>query len=249
MGSNTRPASAPIRHNVADCSSILAQASPWFQVSRTFPAVTPFNQVFLACRLLLAVFDYIDRSLQQNNEQETRNKMRLLKEALGVLGALLILAVIAAFVAPKQVRAVAATLVQIVPGNTTHIGQTESRLISLRCLIGNAYCSTLDAEGNLSSTAYVVPAGYTLIVTDYEWEAFGQSPGLVSDSLFNAAGQELNGSLAVPTQANTTKPYQAYGHEHYTTGFRVGSGVTLLDFQANNSNGGSLVEGYLVPND
>jgi hypothetical protein len=57
--------------------------------------------------------------------------MRMLKQALGVLGALVVLAVIVAFVAPNRARAVAATLVQIVPGNTTHVGQAESRLVSL----------------------------------------------------------------------------------------------------------------------
>jgi hypothetical protein len=173
--------------------------------------------------------------------------MRMLKQAVGVLGALVVLAVIVAFVAPNRARAVAATLVQIVPGNTTHVGQAESRLVSLRCFGGNAYCSEVDAEGNVDqSTAYVVPKGSTLIVTDYEWQASpSQNAGLIGDILFNAKGVLL--MSASVAQANQTG--EAYGAEHYATGFRVGSGVTLGDSLASSSTGASLVQGYLVPND
>jgi hypothetical protein len=174
--------------------------------------------------------------------------MRLLKETLGVLGALVVLAVIVAFVAPNRARAVAATLVQIVPGNTTHVGQAESRLVSLKCFVGKAYCSEIDAEAKVDeSTPYVVPKGFTLIVTDYEWQAFSQSAGLLGDDLVN-----VNVGLFIESDAETIQTgadYNAYGHEHYATGFRVGSGVTLTDVQANSSTGASLVQGYLVPND
>jgi hypothetical protein len=172
--------------------------------------------------------------------------MRLLKEALGVLGALVVLAVIVAFVAPNRARAVAATLVQIVPGTTTHVGQHESQLISLHCLEGKAYCSEIDAEGNIDeSTPYVVPKGYTLIVTDYEWQAPPSgNTGLIGDVLSNPKGGLFNGSLAQANQIG-----EAYEHEHYVTGFRVGSGVALADSLASSSTGASTVQGYLVPND
>jgi hypothetical protein len=70
----------------------------------------------------------------------------MLKQALGVLGALVVLAVIVAFVAPNRARAVAATLVQIVPGNTTHVGQAEGQLVSLFCPDDYSYCLELDAK-------------------------------------------------------------------------------------------------------
>jgi len=174
--------------------------------------------------------------------------MRLLKETLGILVALVIVAVILAFVAPNRARAVAATLVQIVPGNTTHVGQAESRLVSLKCFIGKAYCSEIDAEANVDeSTPYVVPKGFTLIVTDYEWQANYSSGGLLSDQLFNYGVGLFPGGEAEGFQNGSI--YTAYGHEHYATDFRVGSGVKLTDLQANSSTGASLVQGYLVPND
>jgi len=179
--------------------------------------------------------------------------MRLLKETLGILGAMVVLAVIVAFVAPNRARAVAATLVQIVPGNTTHVGQHESQLIALRCFAGKSYCSQVETDGNVlsdESTPYVVPKGYTLIVTDYEWQGSSNGPGLISDALYNAAispGSEftVGAAEAIPTGAD----YNAYGHEHYTTGVRVASGVTLADYQAEANSGAALVQGYLVPND
>jgi hypothetical protein len=103
--------------------------------------------------------------------------MKLLKQALGALGALVVLAVFVAFVAPKKAHALAAALVQIVPGSTTHVGQNESQLVALFCEVGNSYCGEQSPTGALGSTPYVVPAGSTLIVTDYSWSTvFNSSP-------------------------------------------------------------------------
>jgi hypothetical protein len=178
--------------------------------------------------------------------------MKLLKQAPGVLGALVVLAVIVAFVAPKRARALAAALVQIVPGTTTHVGQNESQLVSLVCPQGNNYCLARDPEGNPSTSAYVVPAGYTLIVTDYQWFSFSPktgagilkfggidsiTPPLQFKSLISSAGPtDQSGSFA-------------YVHEHFVAGVRIGSGVTPVDVQAINNTGFGLVQGYLVPND
>ena len=159
----------------------------------------------------------------------------LLKQALGILNALVVLAVIVAFVAPNRARAVAATLVQIVPGNTTHVGQAESRLVSLECIDGKAYCSQIDVEAKGDeSTPYVVPNGYTLIVTDYEWQGTSPSGGLIGDSLVILMSSDFNVSEAEAIQFDVDTPY---GHEHYVTGFRVGSEVTLTDVRANTSTG------------
>jgi hypothetical protein len=175
--------------------------------------------------------------------------MRLLKEALGVLGAFVVLAVIVAFVAPNRARAVAATLVQIVPGNTTHVGQAESRLVSLGCVEGKAYCFEINAEGSLSdeSTPYVVPQGYTLIVTDYHWYGTNIKSGIpIFDSLYNPA---VKPSIFNDSEADSDENGVAFVNEHYTTGFRVGSGVTLADKLAATDSGSGYVQGYLVPND
>jgi len=171
--------------------------------------------------------------------------MRLFKEALGVLGALVVVAVIVAFIAPRRAHALVAALVQIVPGTTTHVGQNESQLVSLVC--GGFFCSAIDPDGNFSGAAYSVPAGYTLIVTDYQWIAFGtgvEAGVFHPDYFYNTA----TGNLLGFSQAIADNLAEIYAHEHYASGIRVGSGVTIADHDAA-SFGDAFIQGYLVPND
>jgi hypothetical protein len=173
--------------------------------------------------------------------------MRLLKQALALLGVLVVLAVIVAFVAPKQAHALAAALVQIVPGTTTHVGQNESQVVSLTCQPRINYCSAVDPEGNASTSAYVVPAGYTLVITDYQSSLYfpGYPNQQISDFLFSQAANKT----LIFTQGLTDKDGVGYGHEHLTAGVRVGSGVTPIDFEATTSDSSAWAQGYLVPND
>ena len=174
--------------------------------------------------------------------------MNVIRKTVSAFGGIVLAALLITVFTPKAARAIAAALVQIVPGTTTHVGQHESQLISLRCFEGKAYCSEVEADGTADeSTTYVVPKGYTLVVTDYEWQVNSPSGGLLGDYLYNFEVGTFNASVAVAVQ--TGVDYNAYGHEHYATGFRVGSGVKLADSQAFNSTGGGYVQGYLVPND
>ena len=171
--------------------------------------------------------------------------MRLMKQAMGVFAALVVLAVIAAFIAPKRTHALVATLVQIVPGGTTHVGQNESQLVSLEC-VSSSGCLALDAKGDSSTTGYVVPAGYTLIVTDYEWQSGCGTAGLLlTDKFYDISNGfsffSVSGSIA---DANGF----AYAHEHYATGVRVGSGVALVDYNGIRGCGSGYIQGYLVAN-
>lgn len=171
--------------------------------------------------------------------------MKRLKQALGGLGALTLLAVVVAFVAPKTAHALAAALVQIVPGTTTHVGQNESQLVSLLCNNENG-CYSIDSTGAISlTTYYTVPTGYTLIITDWEWESRSLS-GRASDGLLNKVTNAglVNSQAFVASGASA-----AFVHEHCLTGIRVGSGVQLLDLSADEGFGESDVQGYLVPND
>lgn len=173
--------------------------------------------------------------------------MGLLKQALALLGAVVVLAAIAAL-APKTARGVVAALVQIVPGTATHIGQNESRMVSLYCSVNNAFCNSVDSSGNIASAAYQVPAGFTLIITDYEYKVVLASTAsqFLCDTFFNiSTGMEF---LNVPSCALADSTGQVYGKEHFTTGVRVGSGVTVADFAAANREGFANLQGYLVPN-
>jgi hypothetical protein len=172
--------------------------------------------------------------------------MKVLKQALGGLRALTVLAVVA-FVAPKTAHALAAALVQIVPGTTTHVGQNESQLVSLLCGNGIAYCGAVDLSGPTSASPYVVPSGYRLIVTDWEWVGNGGAPQgqYTCNNIRNVSGGIFATSAALVTTTGTTP----YAHEHYRAGVRIGSGVTIEDFLAAIGDGFGYLQGYLVPND
>ena len=176
--------------------------------------------------------------------------MRLLKEALGVLGALVVVAVLAAIVVPKRAHALVAALVQIVPGSTTHVGQNESQLVQLACNTGETTCfAIVEPEGYQSGTSYVVPSDHTLIVTDWEWSSF--SKALAGSHLYDELDSINQGQTEtlVFSYALADAQGKAYAHEHFASGIRVGSGLTVSDIAASTSQGYAYIQGYLVPND
>jgi hypothetical protein len=181
--------------------------------------------------------------------------MRLLKQAVTMLGAVMIVAVLVAVVAPKRVQAVVATLVQIVPGSTTHLGQNESQIVTLGCYGPNFYCVEESTSTGLvccGGTTYVVPAGYTLIVTDYSWISNG---GYVAQGTYACdlilAGQSSS-TLYEYASSHTCGLADATGtvakDTHFTTGVRIPSGSTLSDYLSFENKGESSLQGYLVPN-
>jgi hypothetical protein len=156
-----------------------------------------------------------------------------------------------AVVAPKTAHAVAAALVQIVPGTTTHVGQNESQLVALSCASGNSYCNAVDPQGNIDTTAYAVPTGYTLIVTDYEWT---RSISLSADrTVFDLLEFESSSPPVFHNLVHSSAVTDSLGiasvHDRFATGVRIGSGIQPVDNQALNSTGFAYVQGYLVPND
>jgi len=106
--------------------------------------------------------------------------MNYLRKVLSTLGGIFLAALLISAVVPKAARGVAAALVQIVPGSTTHLGQHETQLVSLVCSNGSNSCSSIDPSGQVTSTPYVVPSGYTLIVTDWEWQRGSSQQGAFS---------------------------------------------------------------------
>ena len=182
--------------------------------------------------------------------------MRLLKQALAVFGALVVLAVIAAFVAPKKAHALAVALVQIEPGTTTHVGQNQSRLVSLFCTPAiTSGCIPAFSPGGISLTTlpYQVPTGSTLIITDYEH--FTTMPGTPAgsylcdtliDQLSSTSAADL---LQAQSCAVADQFASAYAKEHFTTGIRVPSGGIVADVRSLEGFGTANVQGYLVPND
>jgi hypothetical protein len=175
-------------------------------------------------------------------------KMRLLKQTMAVLGTVATIAILAAVISPKSARAVVATLVQIVPGSTTHVGQNESQMVGLYCV--GATCYPLNGSGTALASSYVVPAGYTFMITDYEWLAYGSAPSgqLVCDYIFMSLNNVDYAALPAGSCTIASSDNRAYRADHFTAGVRVASGMTIFDGNASNGYGYSAIQGYLVPN-
>jgi hypothetical protein len=102
--------------------------------------------------------------------------MSVLKRVVSVVGVMTLIVLSVAVLAPKTSHAVAAAFVQIVPGSTTHVGQNEGQIVNLVCF-GTRNCERESSTANVDSNDYVVPAGYTLIITDISWAAEDIAPG------------------------------------------------------------------------
>ncbi len=178
--------------------------------------------------------------------------MKFAKRLLMVAGAVALSGLLGVALAPRAVHAVVATLVQIVPGTTTHVGQNESQLVALICSSGQSSCVRENPSGAPSVSPFVVPAGYTLVITDYNWvfrPATCPSPGgfCPGDLLLNLnvfAGGYFSMQAFVLSQPDGS----AFALQHFDSGVRVASGVTVTDEAAHSSVGSSTVFGYLVPN-
>lgn len=179
--------------------------------------------------------------------------MKFAKRLLMVAGAAAIAGVLSVALVPRAVHAVVATLVQIVPGSTTHIGQSETQLVALTCAQGQSYCLRESPSGGfLSLSAFAVPAGYTFIVTDYNWYYISNTcptPGGLcpGDELTNL-NATIGGYFAMTEDVLSQSNGSAFGHQHFSSGVAIASGVTVTDVAANSGTGGATVYGYLVPN-
>jgi hypothetical protein len=196
--------------------------------------------------------------------------LRILKQVLVVLGTAAGIAAILVLVTPKTAHSLVATLVQIVPGTSTHVGTTESQLVSLVCNLGaiatggglSGTCEAVDPTGGVSGSSYEVPAGFTLIITDYEWQQTVNLSSTSSGSTtpgtylcdyflqFKATSIFPIPITLLPQQscALADKAGLAYGREHFTTGIRVASGIEIFDNLSGTSLGSAALQGYLVPN-
>jgi hypothetical protein len=96
--------------------------------------------------------------------------MRLLKEALGVLGALVVVALIMAFAAPKRAHALVAALVQVTntpanPVSTLAADAATAFVASGQC----SFSSSNHSNTNVCEiqTIYTVPAGQVAVIDSY----------------------------------------------------------------------------------
>lgn len=158
--------------------------------------------------------------------------MKRLKQAMALLGSVVVIAVIAALMTPRAVRATVATLVQVVNTSAnpvsmvapTSMGVPTANLLTLVCRApGGDVCSgfyQLNSNGTLASTPYVLPSGDTFVITDIEWSQTGCNPSqpcLFSIGVSNTGTPPPSFLTTTLADANGL----AYGAEHLTSGIAV----------------------------
>ena len=172
--------------------------------------------------------------------------MKFAKRLLMVAGAVAFAGMVGAMIDPKGAHALVAAMVQIVPGATTHVGQVESQIVMLECNAGD--CRRLFSDGTIDTQPYIVPAGFSLVVTDWEFQQSSSPAGqFTCRKLFatnNAVISKPPLDLFFPESCAVADSVGfAAGETHLTTGMVVGSGMTVISgFES------ATFQGYLVPN-
>jgi hypothetical protein len=182
-------------------------------------------------------------SAERVEKSEEETQMNRFKTGLTVLGATTLIVLLAAVLAPKTSHAVAAAFVQIVPGTTTHIGQTEVNMVDLICQ-RNTACEVASKQDGTGLYTFVIPDGYTFVLTDFSWtENEIMSTGYVCGGLQGNAGIFYGTVSCALVDGNGF----AFHDSHFTTGIRFGSGINLGNALLNSSSR-STAQGYLIPN-
>lgn len=185
--------------------------------------------------------------------------MRLLKQAVGGLGTLVVVLVIAALVMPKATRAIVSTLVTVVntatnPATTEDISKAGSQIVELLCEANpgasGAITSCLPqlASGILELTAFTVPAGQTFVITSIDIRPFTPGPGI--NIIFLAQSNSLGTQVRNPTDGYVVPNTNTTQLQFPTSGIAISSGSTLSLLSAFESAGGVAVtlHGYLTSN-
>jgi hypothetical protein len=172
--------------------------------------------------------------------------MRLLKQALAVLGAVVVFAVAAAIVTPKKVHALVATLVQVsntveAPAITEGVPSLASQHVTIYCPVG-ALCQPIGPGGTFSLSApdYTVPAGQNLVITSIDITSPGGGGGPYVYVLQGLSSTSTIGQAwYVPNNGQTVQ-------------FQFPSGIVWPAGGAIFSDGNDgvigVIRGYLTPN-
>ena len=102
--------------------------------------------------------------------------MNIMRKAVSASGGVFLAALLIAALAPKATRGIAAALVQVAntaanPAMTQDTSKLVSQVVELTCGAATQNCTQLLPDAPLQSTAFTVPTGQTLVVTNVEFES------------------------------------------------------------------------------
>jgi len=173
--------------------------------------------------------------------------MRLLKQAMAVLGIVTMIVVLVAVVAPKATHSMVAALVEVsntatAPATTEDISHSASQILNIFCYSAPfstaAACYTIAPNGT-TSLFTSVPTGYNFIITSIEFNPTSPKSGtsLVVDAL---CGYAVTG-FSVSSDTSTVLAFP-------TSGIPVGPGCPVSDVVYSGQTMQVTYHGYLSSN-
>ena len=174
--------------------------------------------------------------------------MRIVGKAVSALGGILLAALLIAALAPKATLGIATALVRVAntaanPAMTQDTSKQVSQIVELTCGATAQKCTQLLPDAPLQSTAFAVPTGQTLVVTNIEFESVDNG----DIATFEIAYQ-------IPPGAPLLKSWSAVGNGA-TAEFSLGPGFGIaagdsIDVveQFNTVGERAIMRGYLTSN-
>lgn len=174
--------------------------------------------------------------------------MNITRKAVSAFAGILPAALLIAALAPKATRGIAIALVQVAntaanPAMTQDTSKQVSQIVELTCGTAAQKCTQLLPGAPLPSTAFTVPTGQTLVVTNIEFE-----------SVDNGDVATFQIAYQIPPGAPLLKSWSAAGNGA-TAEFSLGPGFGIaagdsIDVveQFNTVGERAIIRGYLTSN-
>jgi len=152
--------------------------------------------------------------------------MNMIRKSLTALGAVFLLALLLAALAPKAAHGVAAALVQVAntaaaPAITEDLSKLPSQSVHLYC---SPVCSQVFPNGNLTPSAFTVPATQSLVISTVELQASGGGDVILSQTNFSSGAGGNVTTESVTWVLYTAGPFQF----EYPSGMVFAPGTTDL---------------------
>src|SRR5208282_3787265 len=102
--------------------------------------------------------------------------MRYAKRMLMIAGALALTGILGVAMAPKVAHGLVASMVQVAntaanPAITQETSKQVAQIVELTCGAANTTCTQVLPDAPLPTTAYTVPTGQTLVLTNVEFQS------------------------------------------------------------------------------
>jgi hypothetical protein len=165
--------------------------------------------------------------------------MKLLKQALAVLGSVVVIAIIAALVTPKTAHALVATAVEVVntasqPVPTQPVHARQAVYLACQLTVTSTTAGACTLNDNTTHSPYTVPLGKRLVfdsVTGYVFVTNGQGRPVYAEIFPNSGGDDR--FFLAPTFTATNNAIDTYVFGQNATAYSDPGSQIAYEFVVN----------------